>query len=429
MFDDDLAAFIAPAVGRGTPLQWSPQQEMALAIGQSFVAGVRRARRQPNNPKTCKIFGFAGTGKSTLVSHLVGDMDGVIYCAPTGKAAKVLRMKGCPDAMTLHRALYKVQQKTTSRLVELHHDLDRATKEDPKSPEVAMLQQLVQEEEDACKGISFSINPMAPAFNARMLVIEEASMVGSRIGRDVCSIGIPLLIIGDPGQLPPVKDTAYFMEDPDIVLTEIHRQAADSGILRLATEVRQSGRYTIGDYGPDCRVVLHGTRGGDNARNTQLVMAADQMIVGKHTSRRLANFTLRKAKGRVGTYPLEGDKLICTSNNNDLDLMNGSQWVCRVPGRERLQVLANMELESLDEPDETSLTVDAHACIFRGDDVPATKRRDAEHFDFGEAITGHKSQGSQWDKVYALDESSSFGKEWLYTVVTRAAKDLTLVAI
>lgn len=247
-------------------------------------------------------------------------------------------------------------------------------------------------------------------------------MVGSKIGHDLAALGVPILAQGDPGQLPPIKDEAYFMGgNPDVLLTEIHRQAKDSGILRLATDVREGRPYSKGSYGADCRVVRQG-----QDSNEALAVGADQVLVGRNNTRRRANFSLRASKGRTGPMPVLGDKLVCLQNNNDLDLMNGSQWVCQDPGRRGGMTLRQVGVVPLDA-DGLSLEVDMHAAIFEGGEVSRKDWRGAEHFDHGEAMTVHKSQGSQWDKVYIIDESSAFDRRWLYTGVTRAAKDLTLV--
>ena len=68
-------------------------------------------------------------------------------------------------------------------------------------------------------------------------------MVDEELGRDLLSFGKPVLVLGDPAQLPPVKGGGFFTEaEPDIMLTEVHRQAADNPIIRMSMVVREGGR-------------------------------------------------------------------------------------------------------------------------------------------------------------------------------------------
>ena len=74
-------------------------------------------------------------------------------------------------------------------------------------------------------------------------------MVGPEMAADLLAFGKPILVLGDPGQLPPIKGTGAFTEVvPDIMLTEIHRQAGESAIIRLATMARQGIDIPPGEH-------------------------------------------------------------------------------------------------------------------------------------------------------------------------------------
>ena len=95
----------------------------------------------------------------------------------------------------------------------------------------------------------FALNPQSDAADARLIVLDEVSMVGEEMARDLMSFGKPILVLGDPGQLPPIKGEGAFTSDaPDVMLTEIHRQAAESAIIRLATMARQGEPIGFGEY-------------------------------------------------------------------------------------------------------------------------------------------------------------------------------------
>ena len=89
----------------------------------------------------------------------------------------------------------------------------------------------------------FVLNEQSIVRDAKLIVLDEVSMVGAEMAHDLLAFGKPILVLGDPGQLPPIKgDGAFTSDDPDVMLTEIHRQAGESAIIRLATLARQASR-------------------------------------------------------------------------------------------------------------------------------------------------------------------------------------------
>src|SRR5690606_32731904 len=121
---------------------------------------------------------------------------------------------------------------------------------------------------------TFSLNRQSRVARARLVIIDECSMVDEELGRDLMSFGTPILVLGDPAQLPPISGGGFFTEhEPDHLLTEIHRQAQDNPIIRLALDVREGREIEYGDYG-DARVI------GRNEVDQDLVLSADQVLVG-----------------------------------------------------------------------------------------------------------------------------------------------------
>ncbi len=140
-------------------------------------------------------------------------------------------------------------------------------------------------------------------------MIDECSMVDGDLGNDLLSFDTPVLVLGDPAQLPPVKGGGFFTEaEPDVMLTEVHRQAADNPIVRLAMTVREGGRLEFGTYG-DSRVIPR------RAIDPQTVLAADQVLVGMNRTRRLYNGRIRELIGHVDPMPAVGEKLVCLRND------------------------------------------------------------------------------------------------------------------
>src|SRR5690606_22173315 len=130
---------------------------------------------------------------------------------------------------------------------------------------------------------TFSLNRQSPVAKAKLVVVDECSMVDEQLGRDLMSCGTPILVLGDPAQLPPISGGGFFTEhEPDHLLTEIHRQARDNPIIRLALEVREGREIEYGEYGA-ARVI------GRDEVNQDLVLSADQVLVGTNRTRRRYN--------------------------------------------------------------------------------------------------------------------------------------------
>ena len=362
-------------------MAWSPQQEAALRAVSDWIAR--------GEPQVFRLFGYAGTGKTTLAKQLAADIDGdVCFAAFTGKAALVLRGKGCRDARTIHSTIYRLRES----------DTDEPT---------------------------FVLNQESPAAKAELIIIDECSMVDEELGRDLLSFGKPVLVLGDPAQLPPVKGGGLFTEaEPDLMLTEVHRQAADNPIIRLSMMVRAGERIPQGNYG-ESRVVRR------TEIDANLVRAADQVLVGMNRTRRGFNARMRQLAGHADPLPQAGEKLVCLRNDKKKGLLNGGIWIVKTVAAERSGKLRYGVVPD-DEPTRRPLRIAVRPEYFTDGEaaVPPAFRRTSDAFDYGYVLTVHKAQGSQWDDVVLFDESGAFREHrnrWLYTGITRAARRLTIV--
>src|SRR3954467_15749379 len=179
---------------------FTPHQDAALnAVADWLKAKPGRG----GTPQTFGLCGFAGTGKTTLARHIAEHVDGkVLFAAFTGKAALVMRSKGCQGASTIHSLIYRTL-------------------------------------ESGAEIPSFTLWDDAPASKAKLIVIDECSMVDAELGRDLMSFGVPVLVLGDPAQLPPIQGGGFFTDcEPDAMLTEVHRQAQDDPIVRMSMDIR-----------------------------------------------------------------------------------------------------------------------------------------------------------------------------------------------
>ncbi|WP_182085250.1 ATP-dependent RecD-like DNA helicase [Aureimonas sp. ME7] len=374
-------------------MKFSPQQDEALVRVAEWL--------QRGDQPIFRLFGYAGTGKTTLARHFAEGVEGgVQFAAFTGKAAQVLRSKGAKSAKTIHSLIYRPRGKEAAE--------DETTGTGRVSP-------------------TFSLNRQSPVAKAKLVVVDECSMVDEALGRDLLSFGTPILVLGDPGQLPPVSGGGFFTEaEPDFLLTEIHRQARDNPILSLALDAREGRPIALGDHGA-AKVISKREVDRDE------VLAADQVLVGTNRTRRLYNNRLRELKGFTGALPQSGDKLVCLRNDPAKGLLNGSLWQVMTASPETVKPGTSLLVKPEDdEIDKGMAKIKLLKEAFENPSAEiawATKKR-YDDFDYGYALTVHKAQGSQWDDVMLFDESWAFKdsrERWLYTAITRAAERLTIV--
>lgn len=403
-------------------MEWSPEQDAALRA-------VDRWFRDPDAPQVFRLFGYAGSGKTTLARHFAENVDGtVLFAAYTGKAAHVMRQKGCYGASTIHSLIYHTREKSRAAIAEIEASMTRLREAGgEQTPEFAELAVRLERERLSLSQPTFKLNTASDILHASLVVIDECSMIDGRMGEDLLWYGTKVLVLGDPAQLPPVAGTGFFTDHtPDFMLTDIHRQARDNPIIHLATTVRNGGRLELGHYGDS---VVRSRSGGpvDPAE----VMAADQVLVGKNVTRHASNARVRTLLGRDSTYPVIGDRLVCLRNNHDKGLLNGQIWHAKFPGPVYEDKLI-LDVYSDDNAEFALSGLLCHAHHFEGTGKTLTwwERSEAEEFDYGYALTVHKAQGSQFENVFLFDESGVFredARRWLYTGITRAAEKLTVV--
>lgn len=380
-------------------MKWSGQQEAALkAVAEWLKNGTK-------TQQVFRLFGFAGTGKTTLAQHMAAMVKGQVnYASLSGKAASVLRSKGCTGAQTIHSLIYRPFEDGKKLTWILRGP-------DTDSP--------------------------SPLCASSLLILDEVSMVDEKLANDLLSFGVPILAIGDPAQLPPVEGGGYFTHPditPDIMLSEIHRQAKGNPIIDMATRVREGDLLSIGDYGEGNCVVS--PRDYD-----ELMIGADQVLCGTHRKRQKFNRMIRRFHGVDHDVPLPNDKLICLSNDREQrQLLNGTQWyVKRMLQRTANQISGGvlpMTVWSDDDENVTAnITTLEEMFEFKTPKQIADLRKSVgfQQFDYGYAITVHKAQGSQWNNVVVFDDSwtdrddPKFQFRWLYTALTRAAERVTII--
>lgn len=346
------------------------------------------------------LAGFAGTGKTTLAKEVKRRIGGeVIFTSVTGRACAVMERNGCAPVNTIDSLIYNRQ------CAEYCADDPPCRRTCPGRCQYKRAQFWNR-----------TLDLKSPIATADLVIADEVSMLSRTMGSDLLSFRRPTLVLGDIGQLPAIGDVGYCTNrQPDYHLTEIHRQAAESPVIQLATKARKGERLRRGRYGNSAVV-----KDIDN----DTLAAVDQIIVGTNRTRHSINRRVRRQFGFHSEVPQPGEKLVCLKNHRDKDLRNGELYsvVEALPdGRGFVEMtLHNDTRRSVD-------VVAPEAGFFfsgNGSDLPE------QPFDFGYAITCHKAQGSEWDDVLVFDESAVFrdnASRWLYTAITRAAERVVVV--
>ena len=394
-------------------MQFTSDQEKAFK-------GVREWLANGDKP-IFYIAGYAGTGKTTIIKTLLQDVKGPILCAAyTGKGALVMSRAGVP-ASTLHSLVYTYNPPNRNKFKELQTNIEKVEGKARKKLEHDLY---------LYNSGSFTINHESALCKANLLVVDECSMVNEEMKADILSFNVPVLVLGDPGQLPPISGTgALTLTEPDVMMTEVMRQALDNPIIYMATETRNSRPIPYGQY-KNSQVITKSDMTSD------LVLGTDQIITGTNKNRRGINSYYRKMKGFEGDYPQAGERLICLKNNREIGVLNGLMGeVMKEPEDLGEYLSISIQLENKEKSQQIRMHkvhFDEYKTPGRFDRMTWWEKAGANHFDFAYAITCHKAQGSQWNSVMVNDDGFGRGRPglrkcWLYTAITRAVDQITLV--
>lgn len=401
--------------------------------------------------------GHAGTGKSSMLRPTLSELGlvdhtpehpGFITATYTGKAAHVQQKMGVP-ARTIHSLIYRYVEPDSDEMTEIEARLRdaRAMVRRIRGDSKAKAEANIAAMERSLAGMMdprFILDHLGSDLaDCALLVIDEVSMVDRKLAEDLLSFGKPILVMGDPGQLPPVKaGEGYFTAGaPDVMLTEIHRQARDNPIIRLATMAREGLEIPFGTYGPGVAKIAR------RKAPPSALLRATQVLCSKNNTRRRLNNSMRHAAGMNGSVlPMPGERVIGLRNYMHLGIVNG--MFMRVDDV-REETVSSFSAKLYDEdgvpvgPPEKGGGA-ARQLIYRGpfDDHVEYKpdrhngdwqlKRGLVEADHGRAITVHKAQGSEFDSVIIWYEEMPGGAEinrkLLYTAITRAREKLCICA-
>lgn len=373
-------------------------------------------QRYRDGEKYTVISGYAGTGKSTLVRFIIEALnvpeEAVCFATFTGKAAQVLLKKGNKNVRTLHKLLYKSFPK----------------------PDGTFARIPVEE-------IPYKI-----------VVVDEVSMAPKTLMTLLATYNVHIICLGDPFQLPPIekKEDNHLLDNPHVFLDEIMRQAQESEIIRLTMDIR-AGKPIAPMHGEEVVIVRK------DELNTGMLEWADQVLCATNATKDALNTQMRQLAGMGNIKPQDGDKVICLMNywevfaDNEDPLINGTiGWIknsfttyFQLPpwaGNNKQIPVLMCDFFTDSGATFTGMDIDRDMIItgspsldwktsYRLAKNPKTRDLIPMEFTYGYAITCHKAQGSEWEKVLVVEENFPYKEEharWLYTAATRASEKLLI---
>lgn len=396
-----------------------------MELNEKQKQGLEIAVDRYKRGERCTIIaGYAGTGKSTLVKFIISALPNinpqtdVVYTSFTGKATQVLAKKGNKNTSTLHKLLF------------ISHPRPDGT---------------------------YTRIPVT-TIPYKIVVVDEISMVPKSLIQKLASYRVHVIGLGDPFQLPPVNknEDNHLLDNPHIFLDEIMRQEEGNEIIDLSMKIRKGEPI---DYfkGKNVQII------NKSELSTGMLQWADQILVATNETRKAINTQMRDLLGHTGD-PEDGDKIICYRNYWEDECQGGSALVngtigtisdsyssfVTIPGflnKANYGVprqVSTINCNFIEEDGErySDLIMDKNM-ILTGEktldwktEYAVSQNKNFKHllpyeFTYGYAITCHRAQGSEWDKVLVIEEKFPFGKEeharWLYTAVTRCSDKLVLV--
>jgi exodeoxyribonuclease-5 len=364
------------------------------------------------------VGGYAGTGKTTLIAHLREHLmaiahspfKSVAFCCYTGKAASILYQKlKAADSLTdtdscgtIHRLIYKALVDDTGRI------------------------------------LAWERNPI---LTEDLIIVDEGSMVNQRIWNDLLSYGKPIIVFGDHGQLPPVEGSFSLMAEPRLLLDTIVRQAQDNPMIQLSQLVRHGEPIPFGGSKPVRKLSLSEPDTWDVFENEVTKPLSEWLCVCARNKTRLGlNKRIRELRGFESAEPTRGDRVICLKNNYAKLIFNGMLGTIKDISLKQphwYEAIIDLEEEGVPYSGTISRYQFNQATTFRADRMPEnvdiSERELGDLFDFGYALTVHKAQGSEADRVLVFEErmaayDEQMWRRWLYTAITRAKKELIVFA-
>lgn len=252
------------------------QKEALLKIKNWYLDFYNKKERNVLSQPYFFLTGCAGSGKTTIISQLKFELEiddyNIVYVTYTGKASLVLKRKGI-NATTIHKLIYQPLYDSNGHISGFK--------------KLEKLDDMVN-----------------------LIIVDECSMVSEEIMNDLLSFQIPILMVGDLNQLPPINGFNKFLKNPDFRLTKILRQSEENPIIRLSQDILNGNAWWNINYGHNITIKKY------DEISYNLYEFMDIIITSTNKTRKKINQYYRnKILGLKGELPVIGDKIICLNNN------------------------------------------------------------------------------------------------------------------
>lgn len=434
---------------------------------QQALDGILEFISDPSSPQVSRLSGAAGTGKTSVLAEVAKLRDTTVV-TPTNRAAGVLRNKGVP-ASTIHSQIYETLAiKLADQIQALEDsisslDLREKSGEELSEEEVKLrvrlrerLEQTKTQLEETPSGTYLKFSLRMGAFERRNVLIDESSMVGEKLLKDVLkSNPSKVILVGDENQLPPVKDVPVFQGyNPDWRLTQQHRTGESSGILSVANaiidggvvsgwrEARQLDSVITEEFNP-----FGAQEMCDQVSSGALLDQKAVWITHTNRFRAAINRAVRKRMwGEEESLPMEGDILVsrksifCRMPEDDGplfaddDVQSQERDVLKIPNGTFARVIEVIDDDIQDGNIGRRVVLDVDGreigAFMKQPDFEVESQEGYAPWHYAYCLTAHRAQGSEWDKVVVVGTKSlrrlsdKECNQWVYTAVTRAKKKL-----
>lgn len=381
---------------------------------KEIIKGIEKWFANPQTKPYITLGGYAGTGKTTLIGYLSNVLRinnpeiKIAFVSYTGKAVRVMAKK--------------------------LNEIDAIKPFDKVSTIHQLIYEPIEDEQGNIVGWKRRTNNN---FDYNLIIVDEASMVNENIFNDLLEYTIPIIAVGDHGQLPPIEGKFNLMHKPDIKLETIYRQEKDNPIIFVSKMARERGIIPIMEFGP--KVIKLNRRDDETQellREQFLKFDDDTLIlVGFNNTRVKLNKAIRNLLGFDQPEPDVKDKVICLRNNYQKNIYNGMIGIIKsiedISDDWGQYYKAKIELE--DQAEYLFEGLISYKQFNNPQTLHNERAFDVDLFDFGYALTVHKAQGSQAKKVILFEERFSsmdneMWKKWLYTGITRASEELYIIS-
>lgn len=376
------------------------------------------------NPMVLTLGGFAGTGKTTIVSSIAKEFNSAIrfaFCALSGRASSILANKLKDKGVafdnwhycgTIHSLIYKAVENEDGEVIYW----------------------------DKRSSLDYDV-----------IVVDEASMISEDIFNDIKGYNLPILAVGDHGQLPPIEGKFSLMKSPDLRLEKIHRQAEGNPIINLSMEVRMIGKIPSGYVKNDRVNIVKKSEYVDFIKtiysNNPESNLNSAVLCYKNATRSNINSIVRKnIFGNDDRTPSSGDIVVCLKNvkrYKSKPLYNGYRGILSNVKSIDGDFISSRVSFPHDMVDTYLNNICKHQFCFQKTFSSFSELElfgmNVSHwsevgvlFDYGYAMTVHKFQGSSAENVILFNErpapvSDEDYKRWLYTGVSRSSDRLTII--